>query len=139
MFRYIRMTGVLVLMLVITIAPVAPVNAQQQTQTGQMATGQQQNNQSQAAPPANQNPTGTQLGPPPPPPSPKKESDQGQSEYVNGKRAFPNLIAPYTQLHVPMPNLTNTSRLQDLIKDGKLVISLQDAIALALENNMDIA
>lgn len=139
MFRYIRMTGVLVLMLVITIAPVAPVYAQQQTQTGQMATGQQQNSQSQAAPPANQNPTGTQLGPPPPPPGPKKESDQGQSEYVNGKRAFPNILAPYTQLHVPMPNLTNTSRLQDLIKDGKLVISLQDAIALALENNMDIA
>ncbi len=33
----------------------------------------------------------------------------------------------------------NSTRLQQLIRDGKLYISLQDAIALALENNLDLA
>jgi outer membrane protein TolC len=34
--------------------------------------------------------------------------------------------------------LTNSPRLEQLIHDGKLSLSLQDAIALALENSMDI-
>jgi outer membrane protein TolC len=40
---------------------------------------------------------------------------------------------------VPAPSLTNSTRLTDLIKDGKLMLSLDDAIALALENNLDLA
>jgi len=40
---------------------------------------------------------------------------------------------------VPPINLTNSSRLQNLERDGKLYISLRDAIALALENNLDLA
>ena len=40
---------------------------------------------------------------------------------------------------VPEPDLANSPRLQHLIRDGKLYISLQDAIALALENNLDLA
>jgi len=34
--------------------------------------------------------------------------------------------------------LTNSPRLEQLIKEGKLSLSMQDAIALALENSMDI-
>ena len=34
--------------------------------------------------------------------------------------------------------LTNSARLNDLVRDGKLYLSLQDAFALALENNLDI-
>jgi len=37
------------------------------------------------------------------------------------------------------PQLKNSPRLNQLIKDGKLYLSLQDAIHLALENNLDIA
>ena len=37
------------------------------------------------------------------------------------------------------PNLSNTSRLDSLLREGKLYLSLNDAIALALENNLDIA
>ena len=37
------------------------------------------------------------------------------------------------------PNLDNSHRLDQLIRDGKLYISLQDAISLALENNLDLA
>jgi outer membrane protein TolC len=47
-------------------------------------------------------------------------------------------IAPYTSLTVPEPNLQNSSRLEQLIRDGKIYLSLNDAIDLALENNLDL-
>jgi outer membrane protein TolC len=40
---------------------------------------------------------------------------------------------------VPQPNFANSPRIDQLIKDGKLYLSLDDAIALALENNLDLA
>jgi outer membrane protein TolC len=50
-----------------------------------------------------------------------------------------NPFAPYMPSTVPALNLTNSARLQDLVRDGKLYISMKDAIALALENNLDLA
>ncbi len=47
-------------------------------------------------------------------------------------------IYPYTARFVPIPNVTNSPRLDALIRAGSLYLSLQDAIALALENNLDI-
>jgi outer membrane protein TolC len=41
-------------------------------------------------------------------------------------------------MRVPLPPLTNSPRLQQLIQDGKLMLSLDDAISLGLENNLDI-
>src|SRR5579871_2438613 len=52
---------------------------------------------------------------------------------------FPNPVAPYTARHLPPPNLANTARNDQLMHDGKLYLSLDDAIALALENNLDVA
>src|ERR1039458_1922549 len=52
---------------------------------------------------------------------------------------FPNPIGPYTARHLAAPNLANTARIDGLMRDGKLYLSLNDAIALALENNLDIA
>ncbi|MFZ0200972.1 MAG: TolC family protein [Candidatus Sulfotelmatobacter sp.] len=52
---------------------------------------------------------------------------------------FPNPVAPYTPRHVAPPNLANTSRIDSLMHEGKLYLSLNDAIALALENNLDVA
>ena len=40
---------------------------------------------------------------------------------------------------VPEPVLTNSHRLDQLIRDGKLYISLKDAIDLALQDNLDLA
>jgi outer membrane protein TolC len=40
---------------------------------------------------------------------------------------------------VSAPKLSNSPRLQSLVRDGKLYLSVQDAIALVLENNLDIA
>ena len=50
-----------------------------------------------------------------------------------------NPFDPYRPTPVPPINLTNSSRLQSLERDGKLYLSLRDAIALALENNLDLA
>src|SRR5207245_5376057 len=37
------------------------------------------------------------------------------------------------------PSLSNTPRIDQLLQNGKLMLSMDDAIALALENNLDIA
>ena len=52
---------------------------------------------------------------------------------------FPNVVSAYTCPFVPEPRLDNSQRLQNLVVDGKLILSLDDAIALALENNLEIA
>ncbi|MFZ0760549.1 MAG: TolC family protein, partial [Candidatus Sulfotelmatobacter sp.] len=52
---------------------------------------------------------------------------------------FPNPIAPYVPRRLASPNLANTARIDSLLRNGKLYLSLNDAIALALENNLDIA
>jgi outer membrane protein TolC len=45
----------------------------------------------------------------------------------------------YMPDQVPEPQLSNSPRLTQLIRDGKLYLSLKDAIDLALENNLDLA
>jgi outer membrane protein TolC len=58
--------------------------------------------------------------------------------YDKPRTHFPNPIAPYTSRHLPPPNLNNTPRIEQLMQNGKLMISIDDAVALALENNLDI-
>jgi len=60
-------------------------------------------------------------------------------EYAQPRSPFPNPLGPYTPRHVALPNLANTPRIDQLMHDGKLYISMNDAVALALENNLDIA
>ena len=60
-------------------------------------------------------------------------------QYSKPKSHFPNPLGPYTARHVAAPNLANTPRIDELLHDGKLYISMNDAVALALENNLDIA
>jgi outer membrane protein len=50
-----------------------------------------------------------------------------------------NPINMYRPTTIPKASLVNSVRLSDLVKDGKIYLSLSDAIALALENNYDIA
>jgi outer membrane protein TolC len=52
---------------------------------------------------------------------------------------FPNFFAPYAPQRVPEPRIANSSRLDSLLHNGKIMLSLEDAIALALENNLDLA
>ena len=61
-------------------------------------------------------------------------------DYTKPKRyEFKNPLAPYTATSVPLPRLANSAQLDSLLQDGKIYLSLSDAIALALENNFDIA
>src|SRR5215472_4532134 len=50
-----------------------------------------------------------------------------------------NPLRAYLPSTTAEPQLTNSPRLNQLIRDGKLYLSLRDAIRLALENNLDIA
>ena len=50
-----------------------------------------------------------------------------------------NPISPYIGENVAEPVLTNSPRLDRMMRDGKLYLSLKNAIALALENNLDLA
>jgi outer membrane protein TolC len=45
---------------------------------------------------------------------------------------------PFRARPVPPVNLTNTLRLESLLRAGNLYLSAQDAVALAVENNLDI-
>src|ERR1700675_4291034 len=78
----------------------------------------------------------------PPAPTPQNATQVQTLPVMNYSKPeshFPNPIAPYAPRHLAAPNLSNTARLDALMHDGKLYLSLNDAIALALENNLDIA
>jgi outer membrane protein TolC len=49
-----------------------------------------------------------------------------------------NPIDAYRGKSVPPPNMANSARLNSMVRDGKLYLSLHDAIDLALEDNLDM-
>lgn len=80
------------------------------------------------------------------PPSLAQQAQQLQQQAIAPQQPFHvslphshNPLAPYKASTAPELDLNNSPRLQSLIRDGKLYISLNDAIALAIENNLDIA
>ncbi len=72
-------------------------------------------------------------------PAPSKSQPFDVQEYAHPQSHFPNPVGPYKPRHVEPPNLANTPRIDQLLHDGKIYISINDAVALALENNLDIA
>jgi outer membrane protein len=91
-------------------------------------------------PPASQAGPEAAAGTAPPPAAPIPVSlGLSTHSYVNGPKTFPTLIPAYVPIHVDEPNLVNSPRIDQLIHDGKLQITLQDAVELALENSLDIA
>jgi outer membrane protein len=50
----------------------------------------------------------------------------------------PAILRPYLAPSAPPPRLANSPRLSELVRAGTLYLTVQDAIALALENNIDI-
>ena len=61
-----------------------------------------------------------------------------QSAAQHFTRPVRNLAGPYEWRPEAPANLANSSRLEALIRAGRIYLSLQDTIALALENNLDI-
>ena len=61
------------------------------------------------------------------------------TDYTRQHPFYPNPLKLYAPTTFPMPRLGNTPRLDSLLRDGKIYLSLSDAVLLALENNFDIA
>jgi outer membrane protein len=119
-------------LLMISLQVVLPAGAQQAPAPAQRQT---QN------PPAAPAPAGATSAP-----LPSSPAQPGQNhplaltpDYSFGRSFFPHFTLPYKPINVPQPVLTNSPRIEQLIQSGKLMLSLEDAISLALENNMDIA
>jgi outer membrane protein len=93
----------------------------------------------QDLPPAPQPQTDSSTTPPaatPVPPAPPQPIYL--KDYSRPRSAFPNLLQPYTPQELPQPNLGNSPRIDALMHEGKIYLSINDAIALALENNLDL-
>src|SRR5215469_12383103 len=71
-------------------------------------------------------------------PATSKRQEYVFQDYSRAVKPFPNVLAPYGARHVPNPDFTNTVRIDQLMRDGKLYLSMDDAIALTLENNLDL-
>src|SRR5712691_11070741 len=119
--RFNRTTLAVTLSIATALAPAAPAFAQQPAQSPQGGQGQ--------------------------PTAPAQSAPQGgvrtlrlsDQDYTKGKPLFPHVREPYRPTPVPEPDLTNSPRIEQMIQDGKLRLTLQDAIELALQNNLDIA
>src|SRR5579862_7118961 len=60
-------------------------------------------------------------------------------DYTKSRGYWPNPLKPYLPMTAEAPRFTNAVHVSDLVKDGKIYLSLSDAVLLALENNYDIA
>lgn len=129
-----RLIRAAMVLLTATSVLVSPIYAQ-----GQQApspAGQTQVPTEMPPPPQYQPPTATQGTPP----SPSRNLGLATGpHYSNGRAWFPNIIGPYAPKLVPEPIKTNTPRIAQLIQNGKLTLSLEDAISLGLENNLSLA
>jgi outer membrane protein TolC len=59
--------------------------------------------------------------------------------YIQGPTWFPTIFKPYQQGLIKPPVMENSPRLHDLIRNGKLRLTMADALSLAIENNLEIA
>jgi outer membrane protein len=119
---------------------VLPVCAQTQSAASQQ--NQQAQGQPQTEAPTPQQPPdiiqmATAPGQGPSEPIAQKHFGLGP-DYSHGKNWFPNPFDQYWPTQVPKSTLTNTPKIDQLTKDGQMTLSLDDAIGLALENNLDI-
>ena len=87
-----------------------------------------------APPPSAPQPSAAQ----PAAPQPAKAQPFHLEDYSKPRSAFPRILQPYVPRPVDQPNLGNSPRIDALMHDGKIYLSIDDAVALTLENNLDI-
>jgi outer membrane protein TolC len=63
----------------------------------------------------------------------------GLPDFTHGRKMFPNVIQPYAPFEIAAPDFANGPGLGKMYRDGKLYLSLADAISLSIENNLDVA
>lgn len=126
--------------------------AAQETKTAlsvQPAAAAQNDAGSGAAQPQTTNPpSGTQQPAPSPTASPTPLPNAPQptghvspaaADYSKPAPLFPNPFARFMPRQIPPPILTNTTKLADLVQNGKILLTLDDAVMIALADNLDIA
>jgi outer membrane protein TolC len=118
---FLRISMTLALCLLVAAMAAAPALAQDAAASGDPVAAQAQDS-SQA-----------------PVPSAPSAQVQKPVDYSKPLSHFPNPIRPYLPRHVAEPVFANVPRLDQMMHEGKLMLSLDDAIALALENNLDLA
>jgi outer membrane protein len=95
-------------------------------------------NQDAASPAAQGQPSNPASSPSAPPDAVQPRTVNLTVNYSSARKWFPDIVAPYTPMKLTEPPLTNSPGIDQLVRDGKLLLSLQDAISLALENNLAI-
>ena len=60
-------------------------------------------------------------------------------DYSKSRATATEPLARYIPRDVPPPAFTNAPKIEQLVQNGKLMLSLNDAIAIALADNLDIA
>ncbi|MGO9087576.1 MAG: TolC family protein [Candidatus Sulfotelmatobacter sp.] len=75
---------------------------------------------------------------PPAAPQPAQPQLIHLKDYSTPRSAFPRVLRPYMPEELAVPNLGNSPRIDSLMKDGKIYLSIDDAVALGLENNLDL-
>ncbi len=75
---------------------------------------------------------------PQPTPAPANPQAVHLEDYSKAHSAFPHLVQPYLPKELAQPDFGNSPRIDALMHDGKIYLSIDDAVALALENNLDI-
>jgi outer membrane protein len=71
-------------------------------------------------------------------PQPAQPQAVHLKDYSVPRAAFPRVLQPYTPQEIAKPNFGNSPRIDSLMRDGKIYLSIDDAVALALENNLDL-
>jgi len=82
--------------------------------------------------------TAAQTGTAGPASAPARKLEFGP-DYSKGPHWLPDFTLPYRPKKIPEPVLTNSPDIAQFIQDGKLMLGLEDAISLALKNNLNIA
>jgi outer membrane protein TolC len=122
--------------------PMAALQTGTTTQPSQTQPAPQGTNDQQSQPAtttqteqAGQEPTGKSM-----PDAPKsKLPEPTHADYSRPVSLLPNPFARYIPRDVPAPAFTNAPRIEQLVQNGKVMLSLDDAIAIALADNLDIA
>ena len=60
-------------------------------------------------------------------------------DYSADPKWFPNIFSVYKPAHVPTADLTDTKTLAEMIRDGKIELSLTQLAAAVVENNLNLA
>jgi len=97
----------------------------------------------EAAPAASPAPTALSDAVKPLPQAPKPQGNAYQlysdQNYSKGQSQWPKFWSVWGVRTMPQANFTNTPLIDRVVRDGKMYLSLDEAVALALENNLDIA